>query len=195
MSWWKGNDSAPYQTSESHSLIREVWWSTPRYQKTFTSDKMGLHDLHLTCVWLAGIFDKFHRQGGRVDSNVYTYIKNPPFPPILSLLAKNVMLAILTYLSSAFRKIADVNQNMIQKNHSNMMYLTICFFPIMLSLSPIHKFFKSHLWCLVFYNHKVYCDACDVLQVTCIILDWFFIVRGGGKHNECQKCISRLPPH
>ena len=89
------------------------------------------------------------------------------------------MLAILSYLSSAFRKIADVNQNMIQKNHSNMMYLTICFFPIMLSLSPIHKFFKSHLWCLVFYNHKVYCDACDVLQVTCIILDQFFIVRGG----------------
>ena len=45
--------------------------STPRYQKTFTPDKMGLHDLHLACVWLAGIFDQFHRQGGRVDSNVY----------------------------------------------------------------------------------------------------------------------------
>ena len=59
--------------------------STPRYQKTFTSDKMGLRDLHLACVWLAGIFDQLHRQGGMVDLNVYTYIKNPPFPPILIL--------------------------------------------------------------------------------------------------------------
>ena len=55
--------------------------STPRYQKTFTPDKMGLHDLHLACVWLAGIFDQFHRQGGRVDSNVYTKIhQKKPFP-------------------------------------------------------------------------------------------------------------------
>ena len=55
--------------------------STPRYQKTFTPDKMGLHDLHLACVWLAGIFDQFHRQGGRVDSNVYTKIhQKKPLP-------------------------------------------------------------------------------------------------------------------
>ena len=57
--------------------------STPRYLKTF--EKMGLRDLHLACVWLAGIFDQLHRQGGMVDLNVYTYIKNPPFPPILIL--------------------------------------------------------------------------------------------------------------
>ena len=104
------------------------------------------------------------------------------------------MLTIFFYQSPPFRKITTVYQNMIQKNHLNMMYLTFCFFPIMLSLSPMHKFFKSKLWCLVFYNHKVYCDACDVLQVTCIILDQFFKARGGGIHNEYQKCIQRPPP-
>ena len=110
------------------------------------------------------------------------------------MLAKNVMLTLVFYLNSHFRKIADVNQNMIQKNHFDMMYSTFHFFPIMLSLSPMHKFFKSHLWCLAFHNHEVYCDACDVLQVTCIILDQFFKARGGGAYIMNIKSVFKDPP-
>ena len=104
------------------------------------------------------------------------------------------MLTLVFYLNSHFRKIADVNQNMIQKNHFDMMYSTFHFFPIMLSLSPMHKFFKSHLWCLAFHDHEVYCDACDVLQVTCIILDQFFKARGGAYIMNIRSVFKDPPP-
>ena len=66
--FWGGGFKCVHIHQKSNTHIISL-----RYQKTFTSsDKTGLHSLHLACIWLAGFFDQFHRQGGGRDLNVYT---------------------------------------------------------------------------------------------------------------------------